>query len=67
MSEKQTEAANAPALSYGEQRLAEAIDRWHENELAAGLPVPDFWDDTETGERLARYLWEIGYRKIWSP
>jgi len=50
--------------AFGEDQLSVSIDEWHESELAAGNSVPDFWDENNTGDRLAEYLWSLGYRKI---
>lgn len=50
--------------SFGENRLSAYIDEWHESEIVAGNSVPDFWDENNTGDRLAKYLWSLGYRKV---
>lgn len=55
------------AASYGEKLLSLALDNWHEAQLIEGEKAPDFWDDCDTGVRLAAYLWALGYRRIYTP
>jgi hypothetical protein len=39
------------------------IANWVDQEIAAGNQIPDYWDENETGERLAKYLIGLGYRR----
>jgi len=50
-------------MSLQSDILEEEIDAWHERELLTGQPVPDFWNDLGTSERLASYLVAAGWRK----
>lgn len=45
--------------------LMRDIDRWVEDSIEnEGEGTPDFWDELNTSERLAEYLWKLGYRKV---
>jgi hypothetical protein len=39
------------------------IGNWVDQEIAADNAVPDFWDECDTSERLAKYLISLGYRR----
>lgn len=60
--------AKQPLPSFTEEpetALARDIDAWVERELESesNEPVPDFWDEYSTSERLACYLTSIGWQK----
>lgn len=47
-----------------EDALAEAIEQWVEDQIAAGQSVPDFWDECDTSEALAEHLVQLGWHPI---
>lgn len=52
-------------LAESRQQLAVDIDSWVEQEVEIDHSmVPDFWDELSTSDRLADYLWTLGYRKV---
>jgi hypothetical protein len=55
-------AASDVDWSDAEAWLCGHIGNWIDQEIGAGNQVPDFWDENETSERLAKYLIGLGYR-----
>jgi hypothetical protein len=51
----------APPRDYA--GLLRDIAAWVDRESEDGNTVPDFWDDLSTSERLAEYLFDLGYVK----
>lgn len=42
--------------------LTNTIQDWHEAQIVSGLGAPDFWDEHDTSERLARFLISRGWK-----
>jgi len=46
------------------QVLEADISAWQEDAISTGEGTPDFWDEQNTSERLAEWLWRLGWRNI---